>query len=361
MDIISRKDEHIQIASEQIIDYEHPSWLENVHLVHNALPEKNMQNIDLSTIFLNKKILYPIIIGALTGGTNQAEKINSILAQAANKYQIPIMVGSQRITLEHKRAISSFQIIRKIAPEIPVIANLGAAQISKSVTYEQVESIIKMIQADALALHLNGLQECIQPEGNCNFEGILNSINELRNRIDVPIIIKETGAGISQEAATAIIQRNISYIDIAGVGGTSFAAIERYRAEKNNLPLQKSLGEIYRNWGIPTAASIIETKSVATPQTTIIASGGIRSGLDIARSIVIGADICAIANPFLKSALKGTNSVENQILLLERELRMAMFLTGKGNIAELKHTPHVILGDLQTWLESRKIKPILEI
>lgn len=334
----------------------HTTWFENVILVHNAIPEINFDQINLEMSFLKKKIDAPIIIGALTGGTLLAEKINKNLAIMAHKYQLPMMVGSQRIALEHPETRSTFRIARDYAPEIPLIANIGATQISKKITLQDLETIVEMINADALAIHLNSTQECIQPEGEPFFQNVIERIADIQSQLSVPIIIKETGAGIDLESARKIFETGINIIDVAGMGGTSFAAIEYLRAKILKNDGTPIIGENFWDWGIPTAASLLEARSVLKTGNSLICSGGIRTGIDIAKALNIGADICAIAYPFLVHAMANNESLENYIISLFKELRTSMFLTGCSDINTLRKHRIIIIGDLLKWTQIRSLK-----
>lgn len=352
-DIFQRKDDHIKISIDENIVSRNTTWLEYVIFIHNSLPEVNFKDIDISMEFLGKQINAPIIIGSLTGGTKLGLEINKRLAEAAEQFQIPLMVGSQRIQLEYPDTSKNFTSIRKSAPSIPIIANLGISQIIQMENFNSIEKIIHSVEADAIAIHLNPLQEIIQPEGETNFSNAKEKISQLKDYLKIPLIIKETGAGLSKNVSNSLIDMGIKYLDVSGLGGTSFAAIEYSRAKKKNNLLTSSIGNTFLDWGIPSAASIIETRAVATNSTIIIGSGGIRNGLEIAKSIAIGADISAIAQPFLKCALNNSKEVESYIKTLISELKSSMFLTGCKKIRDLKKTEYVILPPLSNWLEKR--------
>lgn len=352
-DIFQRKDDHIKVSMNEDINSRGTTWLEYVRFVHNSLPEINLEDIDISMKFLGKHINAPIIIGSLTGGTKLGLEINRKLAEAAEKYQIPLMVGSQRIQLEHLETSESFSVVRKSAPSIPIIANLGISQLIQMENFNSIEKIIHSIEADAIAIHLNPLQEIIQPEGETNFSNAIEKISLLNDHLKIPLIIKETGAGLSKNVSNNLIRAGIKYLDVSGLGGTSFAAVEYSRAKKQKNHLKSIIGKTFLDWGIPTAASIIETRSVAKDSTIIIGSGGIRNGLEIAKSIAIGADISALAQPFLKRAYNNSNDVESYIETLISELKSSMFLTGCKKIKDLENIEYVLLPPLSTWLEKR--------
>ena len=356
--IQNRKDEHILLVSTEEVESHDTTWLEHIRFVHNALPELNLDDVDLSCEFLGKPISAPIFIGAMTGGTELTKKINVSLAKAAQKYRIPMMVGSQRVILRHPETKESFSAVRTAAPDIPIVGNLGIAQISASKDFKYVHEIIENIDADALAIHLNVIQELIQPEGDKIFSGVIEKLKILKDQIDIPLVIKETGCGISKEVAKAVVEIGIDIIDVSGVGGTSWVAVEYYRAKKEKIESKMNLGELFWDWGIPTAAGIIEVSSVATnhSQMKIIGSGGIRNGIDVAKALRVGADFAALARPFLMVALEGQESIEKFIEQIFRELKITMLLTSSKNVDKLKKAPIVISSSLKEWLEERKIK-----
>jgi len=356
--IKNRKDEHIFLVSTENIESNETTWLEHVKFVHKPIPELNLDDIDLSCEFLGKPLSAPVFIGAMTGGTELTKKLNVSLAKAAQKYQIPMMVGSQRVIIKHPETKESFSAVRKSAPDIPIIGNLGIAQIASSEDFGYVDEIIENINADAIAIHLNVIQELIQPEGDKIFTGVLDKLEILKNQINIPIVIKETGCGISKEIARQLAEIGINIIDVSGVGGTSWVAVEYFRAKKENMELKKELGKLFWDWGIPTAASIFEVSSVAKNRSEIkiIGSGGIRSGIDVAKALRIGADFAALARPFLMVALEGQDAIEKFIEKTFKELEITMLLTGSKNIEDLKEVPIIISSDLKEWLNQREIK-----
>lgn len=355
--IKDRKDDHIEIANKKDIESKMSTWLECVSFVHNALPNINLEDIDINTPFLKKTISAPIIFNALTGGTALGKKINEIIAHTADKFNLPVEVGSQRVAIEHPEVIESFSVIREFAPEIPIIANIGIPQIVTSLKFEDLEKIIDTINADALAIHLNALQESIQPEGETIFKGADEKISEIKDKLGIPLIIKETGSGISKEVAKRLSDIGINMIDVSGVGGTSWSAIEYYRRKELDSGMESRIGKIFWDWGIPTAASIIETRSAISDlsETKIIASGGIRTGLDIAKCIAIGANYAGLAKPMLDSALQGQDKLDAMVKSLILELKITMFLTSSVNLKELRKKETVILPPLLTWMEQRQL------
>jgi isopentenyl-diphosphate delta-isomerase len=315
----SRKKEHVDIVLNSGSQYSKSTGLERVDFLHNALPEQNFDDVDLQTKFLGKTVRYPIIISAMTGGYAEAGKINKDLASAAQKHGIAFALGSQRAMLENP-GLKETYYVRDEAPDIPVIANIGAVQLKKY-PVEKVLSLVSLVEADALAVHLNPLQEAIQPEGDKDFSGVLAAIKNLCEKSDVPIIVKETGAGISQDVAIKLKQAGVSFIDVAGAGGTSWAKVEY--ARKGPVPG-------FEEWGISTFDSIIQCRGVLP----FIASGGIRSGVDAAKTIALGAELAGAAYPFLK-ALK-EKRLDQELTTWENQMRIAAFLTGSRTFEELK-------------------------
>lgn len=326
METEKRKQEHIDICLNKDISFRKTAGFEKYNLIHNALPEIDFKELNLSTEFLGKKIDYPLYISPITGGTELAEKINNNLAYIAEKYNIPICVGSQRAAIENKELEKTFQI-REIAKKTMVFANVGAVQLNYGFKIEHFQKAIDMVKADALVLHMNPLQEAIQPEGDTNFSELLPKIKELISKLNIPVIAKEVGHGISGKTAEKLEQVGISCIDVAGAGGTSFAAVEGHRS-KNNL------GEVFRDWGIPTAECITQIR--ATSNIPIIASGGIRNGIDIVKSICLGANIAGIAAPLLKPASCSKEELCSYFDNLIKQIKIAMFCIGAKEISELK-------------------------
>jgi isopentenyl-diphosphate delta-isomerase len=337
--ISDRKLEHLLLCKNCEVEYRKKTGFEEIELVHKALPEVNKEEIDISVDFLGKKLDSPFIISAMTGGHPAALSINRELAKAANTLNIGMGVGSQRAAVENPELIPTYSVVREEAPSAFLIGNIGCQQI------ELAEKSVDMILADALAIHLNPLQEAIQPGGDVTAKGHIKAIEEISKTLKVPVIAKETGAGIKAEDAILLENAGVGAIDIAGAGGTSWAAVETYRAN------DRSMGDIFWDWGIPTAASTVEvSQSVKIP---IISSGGIRSGLDAAKALALGANAVGIALPLLKDAYTGHQAVINKLNKFNEELRVAMFLVGASNIAELRKSDLIIKGDTKEWLNER--------
>jgi isopentenyl-diphosphate delta-isomerase len=327
------------------------TYLEYVKLIHNALPELDYDEIDISTTFLKRKFSAPLIIDSMTGGAPEAARINGRLGELAEKYGFAMGLGSQRAGLESKQLAETYSIARKNAPSAFLIANIGGAQLAKGLTIENIKKIIDMIQADALVIHLNPLQELIQPEGELKYKGVFSKISEISGALDVPVIVKEVGAGISKEVAVKLEVSGVSAINVAGAGGTSWAGVEKLRAEASNNDLKIHLGEIFWDWGIPTAASLIEVKkSVKVP---IIASGGLRNGIEMAKCIVLGASMCAMAYPFLLKAAESKEQLFNFADTVIAELKSTMFLIGAMNLSVLKSLRYILTGPLADQVSNR--------
>ena len=323
---------------------ESSTYLEYVKLIHNALPEIDFDAVDTSQKFLGHNFKAPIIIDSMTGGTPEATKINSRLALAAQKFGLGMGLGSQRAGLLSSELAETYSIARSNAPNAFLVANIGGAQLSKGLKIKDIKNMIQMIEADALVVHLNPLQELIQPEGEPKYKGVLSKIKEICSNFDIPIIVKEVGAGISMDVAKRLQSAGVSAINIAGSGGTSWAGVEKLRAETAHDSNKINLGELFWDWGIPTAVSLIEVrKSVKIP---VIASGGIRNGLEIAKCVALGANMCGMAFPFLRHASKSLESLYEFTSRTLIELRSAMFLVGSKNINQLGKTRFMVTGEL---------------
>lgn len=315
----SRKKDHVELVIREGAQYSKTNGLERFEYVHNALPEINFDSVDLSTKFFNKKIDWPIMIIGMTGGYSDAERINKELAKVAQKYNIPMGLGSQRAMIEKPDLAKTYKI-REVAKTIPIVGNIGAAQLKKY-KIEQVQKLVDSINADAFAVHLNALQEVIQPEGDLDFSGVLGKIEELCKKLTVPVIVKETGAGISQEVAISLKRIGVKMIDVSGSGGTSWSKVEYLRGGK--IPG-------FENWGIPTADAIIDCRGVLP----LIASGGIKNGIEGAKTITLGADICGAAYPFMLALDQG--NLDEKMREFTLQMKTCAFLTGSRNLEELK-------------------------
>jgi isopentenyl-diphosphate delta-isomerase len=324
---------------------------EDTSFIHRALPEIDREKIDLTTRVFGHKFAAPLLVGAITGGTQMATKINATIAEAVEQLGLGMGVGSQRAALEDKKVEETFAIARKKAPKAFLIANIGGVQLKNGYGVQEIQKVVDMIDADAVAIHLNALQETAQPEGQTNFSNVLQKIREVAEEIDKPVIAKETGAGIAFEEARRLEAANVKGIDVSGAGGTSFAAVEYYRAKEREDNVQRRLGDMFWDWGIPTAASIVEAAQAT--YVPIIGSGGIRSGVDVAKALALGASLASFSQPILRSAVKGVKETFRTLSILIDELRNVMFLVGADSVQTLRKTPIVIRGETSEWLRTR--------
>jgi len=352
----NRKSEHIKISLQKDVQARQiTTGFEDIYFVHQALPEINRDKIHLSTNVFGYEFSAPIFVGGMTGGTPKAAKINSSIAEAVEELGLGMGVGSQRAALEEPKLESTYKIVRKNAPNAFLVANLGAPQLVKGYGMEEAVKAIEMIEADALAIHLNPLQEAIQPEGEANYEGCFQKIEKLTETLQVPLIVKETGAGMSAEVAKRLERIGVKGVDVSGAGGTSWAAVEYYRAKTVNDVFHQQLGESFWDWGIPTVTSIVEV-SQSTKLTTI-ASGGVRTGTHVAKALALGADLASMSTPILSPATKNAREVKKTLNFFIEELKNTMFLVGAESVEKLKEAPLVILGTTAEWLERRGFRP----
>jgi isopentenyl-diphosphate delta-isomerase len=287
----------------------------------------------------------------MTGGTAEATRINAVIAETVETLQLGMGVGSQRAAIENQKLEKTFAIARKKAPTAFLIANIGGIQLVHGYSLKKVKKAIEMIDADAVAIHLNALQEAVQPEGQTNFKGVLAKIGEIAGELDKPVIVKETGSGIASEEARKLEAAGVKAIDIGGTGGTSFAAVEYYRAKGQENSVQHFLGDVFWDWGIPTVVSLAETtQAVKIP---VIASGGVRSGMDVAKALALNACLASVSQPALQAAVKGAKDTANMLSLLIEELRNVMFLVGAENVQNLASVPVVVTGKTAEWLKTR--------
>ena len=350
--IKQRKRDGIEIPLNKNVQARSSStYLEYVRLIHNALPEIDFEEIDTSVTFLGHRFSAPIIIDSMTGGTDEATTINGRLAELAEKYGFGMGLGSQRAGLRSSDLAGTYSVARRNAPKAFLIANVGGAQLAKGLGVDDATKMIDMIGANALVIHLNPLQELIQPEGEPRYRGVLSKISELVKSVGVPVIVKEVGAGISKEVAVRLEMAGVAAVNVAGSGGTSWAGVEKIRADVANNTVKSNLGEILWDWGIPTAAALIEVK--AAVRIPVIASGGLRNGIDIAKCIALGASMAALAYPFLRSASKSIEALFGFADILLEELKSAMFLTGAKNVASLSASRYVLKGALAQEVNGR--------
>ncbi len=332
--ITQRKKDHLKIAlssDAQVGD----AGFSNYRFVHNALPEINFDEIDFSATFIGKKISRPFFISCMTGGVAEGLKLNINLAKAAEKYQIPMGVGSQRAAIEHTELRKLYDV-RKHAPSALILANIGLVQLNYGYGLKEFEEAVKMVGADALVVHINPIQEVIQPEGDVNFNSLLSKFATIVKKISVPVIVKEVGFGLSYEVIAKLYNIGIRVFDTAGWGGTNWAFVEGRRREGF-----QDLGELFSGWGIRTTDSIREAvkfrNKAKDREMLVLGSGGVRTGLDIAKCLALGADLAGIAAPFAEAALKDREEVEKLIEKLSYELKVSMFGVGAKTVEELGH------------------------
>ncbi len=339
--ISDRKLEHLLICKNYDVEFkDKTTGFEDIELIHNALPEVDKNDIDLSTSVFGKKLDSPLFITAITGGHPASKEINKQLAIVAEENNIALGVGSQRAACEHPELEDTYSVVRDNAPDCLLVGNIGAPQLNLA------NKAVEILDADILAIHLNPLQESIQPEGDLDARGYLDLISKITDAVDIPVMAKETGCGISGETAKQLADAGVSFIDIEGAGGTSWAAVETYRTE------DRYYGELFWDWGIPTAISTAEV--VNNVDIPVVSSGGIRSGLEAAKAIALGADSVGMALPFLKKSISH-EELTQFINKFNDSLRIAMFLVGANNIEELKQSKLVVRGKTREWLNERGI------
>ena len=333
-EIENRKSEHLRVCIEEDVEFQQlTSGLEKYRFTHCCLPELDRSDIELGTTFLGKSLKAPILISSMTGGTELAHLVNTRLAMVAQRYGLAMGVGSQRIALEQPELAPTFAV-RSLAPDILLLANLGAVQLNYGCGLEECLKLVDLLEADALILHLNPLQEWVQSKGDKNFKGLIDKIALICSKLPVPVIAKEVGNGISSMMAQRLIEAGVAAIDVAGAGGTSWAKVESQRAKD---PKQRHLGQVFADWGLPTAECItaIRTLNSTIP---LIASGGLKNGLDLAKSIALGADLGGLARPFLVAAIESEAAVDELVKFLIAELEIVLFCTGNPNLSALKHS-----------------------
>ena len=331
-----RKKEHLELCLDTpAVASGGGAGLDQYSFIHNALPEIDIDEIDLRTTFLGKPLKAPLLISSMTGGFELARSVNRNLALAAQRLGLAMGVGSQRVALEEPSAADSFKV-RDLAPDILLLGNLGAVQLNYGYGVEQCRKAVRMIDADGLILHLNVLQEAAQPEGNRNFKGLTSRIAEVCRELGAPVIAKEVGYGISADVALRLKQAGVKAIDVAGRGGTSWYAVEARRSARRGKPVELT----FAGWGIATEEALVQVRK-AVPEIELVASGGIRNGLDIAKSVGLGANIAAIGQPLLAPALESAEKVIEFLLRVIHEIKVAMLCVGAADLAALSKVPLV--------------------
>jgi len=326
----SRKDDHLRINLENEVKSALTNGFEAYRFLHQALPEIDLVEVDTSLTLFGKRLRAPLLISSMTGGTQKAAHFNQLLARAAQEFGLAMGVGSQRAAIEDPSLEDTFRIARQEAPDALLFANLGAVQLNMGYGIGEYQRAVDMLAANALILHLNPLQEALQPEGDTKFRGLLNRIEEICRNLTVPVIAKEVGWGISAAAAKQLLDAGVAAIDVAGAGGTSWSQVEMYRQRD---PQRAQMISHFQDWGIPTAQCLVEIKQ-KFPNACIFASGGLQNGIDLAKSLALGATLGGIAGPLLRAANEGYDQLSKLISLILEELRICMFATGKMTLAE---------------------------
>ncbi|MFQ6053285.1 MAG: type 2 isopentenyl-diphosphate Delta-isomerase [Candidatus Bathyarchaeia archaeon] len=353
--IEERKQRHIRLSIEEDVQADIGTGFEDIRLIHRSLPEIDLEDVSTRVELFGRRLSAPLIISAITGGTDEAEEINATLASVAEELCIGIGVGSQRIAVENPSTEHTFRVVRDRAPSTLVIGNLGCPQLSLGWGAEEARRCVEMIEADALAIHMNPLQEAVQVGGETHYRGILGKVREVVDGVEVPVVMKETGCGIAFEEAVKLEEAGVSGLDVSGAGGTSWAAVEYHIAREVGKRDQEALGRALWNWGIPTAISVVETSR--STELKIVASGGLRTGVEMAKAIALGADAVGMAKPFLQRAVEGPGALREHIRQIVREFRTVMFLVGARDVEELRQVPVIIMGRTAEWLRLRGFDP----
>lgn len=334
----SRKADHLQINAERDVGSKgRSSGFERFAFVHNALPEIDFSDVDASTTFLGWRLRAPLLISCMTGGTPAAAAINQTLARVAQAHGLAMGLGSGRAALESPASLQTFDV-RAIAPDVALLVNLGAVQLNAGYDASDCMRLAELLHADAIVLHLNALQEALQPEGDTCFRGLLSKIERVCARSTLPVIVKEVGWGIAPDAVRALFDAGVAAVDVAGAGGTSWSEVERFRADR---PWRAGVAGAFAGWGIPTAECIRGARAVA-PAEPLVASGGIGSGLEVAKAIALGADLAGVAGPFLRAAAAGDAAADDLARVIVETLRVAMFALGARTLLDLRNTPRLV-------------------
>ncbi len=343
-----RKNDHVEICAKEDLSHGYIYW-DDVKLVHNPLPEIDLEEVDISTTIFGRKLNAPLVISAMTGGYGKAEQINRNLASVAEQFGIGMGVGSQRAALENPEVARTYSVIAEF--DIPLrIGNLGVPQLipqglSAPLGIEEGKKAMEMVDAHVLAVHMNYLQEIVQPEGDTRSKGGLKALERFAKAL--PVVAKETGAGIPRETALKLKKASVKGLDVGGLGGTSFSAVEYYRARSAGDKTRTNIGKTFWDWGIPTPVAVV-LANVGLP---IIATGGLRSGLDVARAIAIGGSSGGMAGRLLPAALESKEALEHELATIVHELKAAMFLVGAKDIKELARTRAIVTGRSKEWLD----------
>lgn len=330
--VSQRKSDHIRINLEQNVQSGVSSGFEDYRLIHSALPETDRALVDPSAEFFGKTLSFPFLISSMTGGTEAARQMNKNLAKGAHKFNLAMGVGSQRAGLEDPSSMETFKV-RDIAPDVLLFANLGAVQLNYSYTIEHCRRVVDAIEADGLILHLNPLQEALMDNGDTNFSGLARKIEGVCKALNIPVIVKEVGWGISVETARALAEAGVSAIDVAGAGGTSWSEVEKNRLQSS---VRQEVAAAFKNWGLPTAECVVRIHA-AIPDMPLIASGGLKDGLDIAKSIALGASLAGMAGPLLRAAAESEDALFKRLEVYKNQFEIAMFAVGAKGLDDLQH------------------------
>ena len=354
--IENRKREHLELALSDSSQSPRSALWEDVHLVPEAVPDIGPADVDLSVSFLGRRLPTPLLISGMTGGHAQALDVNRNLALAADELGLAIGTGSQRAALVDPGLAETYSVVRDHAPDSFVIGNIGMSQLVEQeddppLGRAQIRQAVSMIEADALAFHLNAVEELIQPEGDREMRGLLDGIASAARRSPVPVIAKETGAGMARGTARKLSGAGVAALDVGGAGGTSFARIEAMRARAMDDTVGARIGRTFAGWGVPTVLSLLEAAEAGLP---LIATGGVRNGLHAAKAIALGATLVGMGGPFIRAALDGPEAVVTEARLVLDELRVAMVLTGVRDIAGLRALEPVLVGRVVEWLTARR-------
>ena len=334
--IMNRKDEHLDVILAGRAAHALDNGFAEVRFVHEALPDLDHGKIDLGVDFLGRRLKAPLLISSMTGGPSRAEAINARLAEAAQQLGIALAVGSQRAALDAEGDTPGLDMaLRLKAPDTPILANIGAAQLTRGFGVDEARRVLDMIAADALIVHLNPLQEACQPEGDRDWWGVGAALEALVKALDAPVVVKETGAGLSAATAKRLLAMGVAAVDVAGAGGSNWATVEGERADSE---ADKAHAAAFADWGIPTARAIAEVRA-ACPKATIIGSGGIRDGVEAAKALRLGADVVGQAAGVLTAATVSTEAVIEHFQIIIRQMRTVCFCTGSANLTALRRAP----------------------
>ncbi len=330
-----RKADHIRINVEEDVDGKGvDAGFDQLRFLHCALPEMDLAEVDTGCELFGRRLEAPLLISCMTGGTADAGRINGRLAEVAQAFRLPMGLGSGRILLEHPEALPTFQV-RRLTPDVPLLANLGAVQLNRGVSVDDCRRLLDRLEADALVLHLNPLQEALQPEGDTSFRGLLEKIGGLCRLLGSPVVVKEVGWGLAPDVVRSLLSAGVSAVDVAGAGGTSWSEVESHRMAE---PWRARVARAFAGWGLPTAQALRLAREAA-PDACIFASGGIRNGLDVAKAVALGADLAGIAGPFLRAAVAGAEEAHGLAREVVEVLRIAMFCAGARTLPDLRTVP----------------------